>query len=94
MDKTVLNIKTDKSLKEKAQKVAKDMGLPLGTIMNQYLRELVDERRIVFQSPLMPNKATQKVLLRASEDYRRGVNISPTFTNVKEAMSWLESDED
>ncbi len=92
--KTVINVKTDKSLKQKAQKVAKDLGLPLGTIINHYLRKLVDEKRVTFQAPLMPNKKTQKLLKEASEDYRKGKNIAGPFTSVKDAIAWLNSDED
>lgn len=49
--KTVINVKTDKDLKNKAQKLAKNLGLPLGTVINAYLREFVRERRIVFSEP-------------------------------------------
>jgi len=91
MDKTVLNIKTDKVLKEKAQKVARDMGLPLGTIMNHYLRKLTDERRVIFQAPQIPNKKTAKLLMEASDDYRMGRNIAGPFATTKEMDNWLDS---
>ena len=41
MVKTLLNVKTDKRLKRDAQRVARELGLPLSTIMNAYLRDLV-----------------------------------------------------
>lgn len=68
MEKTVLNIKTERKLKRRAQKVARGLGLPLGTIMNAYLREFVREKRIVFSMPPTPNIRTQKLLQDIRED--------------------------
>lgn len=68
MEKTVLNIKTERKLKREAQKVARGLGLPLGTIMNAYLREFVREKRIVFSIPPIPNVRTQKLLQDIREE--------------------------
>lgn len=64
----MLNIKTERKLKQRAQKVARGLGLPLGTIMNAYLREFVREKRIVFSIPPTPNVRTQKLLQDIRED--------------------------
>jgi len=56
MEKTILNVKVNKDLKESAREVARDLGLPLGTIINSYLRRLVDERRVEIVSHPMTNK--------------------------------------
>ncbi len=86
----VINFKTEKKLKLEAQKVAKDLGLPLGTIMNRYLNDLVREKKVVFELQ-MPNKKTLHELKAASLDAKRGVNISPMFDNVEDAVAWLDS---
>ena len=39
--KTVLNVKTDKDVKEKAQALAKHMGIPLSTIVNAHLKAFI-----------------------------------------------------
>lgn len=92
MEKTVINIKTDKDLKLEAQEVAKDLGLPLGTLINAYLRDLVHERRVVFTTHPMPNNKTKRILDRALNDVREGnvKEFSPVFNNAKEAMVWLD----
>lgn len=89
--KTMLNIKTEKSLKTKAQKVARDLGLPLSAVLNQYLKEFVQEQRIVFQKPLVPNAKTRKILDEALKDIREGniEDFSPVFHNSKDAIAWL-----
>ena len=92
MEKTVINIKTNKDLKLEAQEVAKDLGLPLGTLINAYLRDLVHERRAVFTTHPMPNNKTKRILDKALNDVREGnvKEFSPVFNNAKEAMVWLD----
>ncbi|MEK9174744.1 MAG: type II toxin-antitoxin system RelB/DinJ family antitoxin, partial [Patescibacteria group bacterium] len=75
MEKTLLNVKTDKKLKQEAQKVAQELGLPLGTIINAYLRDLIREKKIIFSSPPTPNKKTQKLLKKIDADIRLGKNL-------------------
>jgi len=89
MEKTLLNIKTDRELKEEAQKVARELGLPLGTIINAYLRELIREKKVLFSSPPVPNKKTQNLLKKIDHDIRAGLNSKP-FT-YDEAIEYLDS---
>ena len=48
--KTILNIKTEKKLKELAQKTAKKIGVPLATIMNAFLKQFVISEEITFSA--------------------------------------------
>jgi addiction module RelB/DinJ family antitoxin len=89
--KTMINIKTDVELKKEVQEVANDLGLPLGTIINHYLRELVNERRVVFADHPMPNPKTQKIINRALQDVKEGKNITASFDTAKDAASYLRS---
>ena len=90
MEKTLLNVKTDKKLKQDAQKVAQELGLPLGTIINAYLRELIREKKVIFSSPPIPNKKTQKMLQKIDADIRAGKNSAGPFT-YDEAIKYLHS---
>lgn len=87
---TTMLIKTNKELKTKAQKLAKEMGLPLGTLVNNYLRNFVIERQATFVAP-MPNKKTIKIIEQARKDIKAGKNIVGPFTNVKDMIRSLES---
>lgn len=89
--KTVLNIKTDAKLKRRAQTVARNLGLPLGTVINRYLQEFVIEQKVVFERPEIPNARTAKNLRQAHKDLIAGKNISPVFANAKDAIKWLNS---
>lgn len=90
MAKTVLNIKTDPEVKKAAQKLAKEMGVPLSIIVNAQLKRFVDERRVAFEVPLVPNARTRKIIDKAREDFRKGKNISPAFSSGAEMDIWLK----
>ena len=90
MEKTLLNVKTDKKLKQDAQKVAQELGLPLGTIINAYLRELIREKKVVFSSPPIPNQKTQKLLKKIDADIQAGKNSTASFS-YNEAIEYLDS---
>lgn len=89
MEKTLINLKTEKTLKRNAQRVAKELGLPLGTIINAYLKEFVREKRVVFSAPPVPNKQTRKLLKRIAADIRVGRNVSKPLT-YEEATEYLD----
>ena len=46
MTKTMLNVKTDATLKRTAQRIAKEMGVPLSIIVNAELKRFITERRV------------------------------------------------
>lgn len=90
MEKTLLNVKTDKKLKQEAQNVARELGLPLGTIINAYLKDLVREKRVVFATPPVPNKGVQKLLEKIDNDIKRGKNAHGPFS-YEEALCYLDA---
>lgn len=89
-NKAVLNVKTDAKLKKRAQKAAKDLGLPLGTIINRYLQVFTEEQRVVFERPEVPNAKTAKILRQAEHDIKAGKNLI-SFNSVKEMDDYLLS---
>jgi len=89
--KTLINIRTDPEVKRRAQKAAKAIGIPLSTIINAYLKQFGHEQKIDFSVPLRPNKKTAKLLDQASEDYKKGRNISPVFETAEEMDAYLDA---
>ncbi len=90
MEKTIINIKTDKKLKEEAQKVARELGLPLETIINAYLRELVRKKRVVFSVPPTPNKHLQILLGKLRSEKQNREKIARPIS-YEEAIEHLDS---
>ena len=90
--KTVISVKVDKSVRDRARRVARKLGLPLSTVVNAQLRRFAAEERIEFVVPLVPNAKTRKILDEALRDIREGrkEKFSPAFTNIKEMDAWLD----
>jgi addiction module RelB/DinJ family antitoxin len=89
--KTVMNIKIDRGVKEKAQAISKELGLPLSTLIGAYLRDFTRTKEVHFSIEPVPNAATAKRWQEASEDIRAGRNLSPAFKSAKEAEAWLNA---
>ena len=80
MNTAIINIKTDPKLKKQLKEVTQKLGLPLGTIINAYLRELVRERRVVFSAPPGLNQRTRKLLELIDRDIRKEKNSDGPFS--------------
>lgn len=89
--KTVINIKTDKDVKEEAVKTAKQIGLPLSTVVNAFLKQFVAQQSVTFAVPLKPTRWLQGILLEADKDFLEGKNITGPFHSAEETMSSLRS---
>lgn len=89
--KTVLNVKTDSGIKEKAQLLAKHLGIPLSTVVNAYLKEFVTTGTFKVQREPELTPAVKKELAYAMKDVAEGGSASSVFKNSKEAIAWLNS---
>jgi len=89
MAKTVINIKTDKEVKEEAQQIAKELGIPLSTVVNSYLKDFIRGRS--FTASLEPQLKPEvwDEMKKTVNDAKEGKNISPVFDNTQDALKWL-----
>ena len=90
MEKTMLNIKMDVKTKREAQKLAKEIGIPLSVVVNTHIKRFIEDRRLDIRAPLVPLPRVGREILKARADFKKGKNISPVFSNMKEAIHWLE----
>ncbi len=88
---TMLSIKIDKHLKQKAQEVAHALGVSLNAVINQNIKEFIADRKITFTDHPMPNKKTMKLLARLSKDARDGKNMVGPFDSAHEMIKSLNS---
>ena len=66
---TTLMIKTNKALRDDAKRVAGELGIPLTTIINAYLKQFVSEGR--FEVSLAPRPEKAREWERMSEEMDR-----------------------
>lgn len=85
---TILNIKTKKDLKEKAQSLASELGVPLTTVVNSYLRQFIRERKLVLEiEPRVKDSLMEKwhkISLEANK------NVSQKFTKATNLITYLK----
>jgi len=87
--KTVLNVKTDVEVKKQAQELAKYLGVPLSTVVNAYLKEFIHSGEFTLRREPQLRPEVAKRIEKAVEESKEGKNLSPAFSNVEDAMAWL-----
>ena len=91
MTKTTINIKADKDVKEKAQRVARDLGMPLSTVINAYLNQFIRTKEVHFYLEGELKPAVKKRLDRLQREALAGKNLSPAFSSAREAAQYLNT---
>lgn len=86
---TAIYIKTNKSLKEKAFKTAKDMGLPMSIVLTRLLQKFIEDKTLSFTVTEKPSKKLERILRKADKDIKGGRNMSPVLHSVDELMADL-----
>ena len=87
----MINIKTDKEVKERAQEIARELGLPLSSVVNAYLKEFVRERAVRFSVEPEIRPEIGKLLKRARIDYKKRKNIVGPFKTANEMDLYLDA---
>lgn len=92
-NKTVISVKVDKDVHDRARTVARKMGVPLSMVVNSGLRQFAQEERIVFQTEKVyrMTKKFEKKLEKIDADIEAGRNLSPAFVNADDAIRWLHA---
>jgi addiction module RelB/DinJ family antitoxin len=89
MNSTIINFTTDPKLKAEAQKVAKQLGIPLSLALNNYLKELIRTKTVIF-SEETPNAYFRTSIKQSESDIKTGKVIS--FTKKKDVLRYLDGE--
>jgi len=81
---TVINVKTKKEVKLRAQKVAGELGLSLSAIINAYLRQLARTKEIRFSITPRMSPELERLIGKVDYDVARGKNLSRAVSSHKE----------
>lgn len=85
MQKTMISIKMDRDIKTKAQRLAKELGLPLSTLINAYLKDFIRNPEVILS--LKPK--AEKTLKNASLNYKKGKSIVGPFSTSEQMDAYL-----
>ena len=69
--KSVINIKTEKEVKENAQKIAKELGLSLSDVVNASLRNFIKTREVHFYAVPKMTEELECLLTKVEEDIKK-----------------------
>ena len=89
--KTLINIKTDKDVKRKAQKIAEELGLSLSAVINATLKQLARNREVYFSVAPKITPQFENFLGIIEKDIKSKKNISKSFSSTKKAVAYLRS---
>lgn len=89
--KIIVNLKTDKDVKEKAQELASDLGLTLSAVINAYLKQFIRNREVYFSTVPKMTPELENLIGKVERDYRQKANVSPVFGSAEEMDEYLDS---
>ena len=85
---TNLNIRIDKTIKEKSEKVFVDLGLNMTTAINMFLRQVIRVNGIPFEiKENIPNQETIEVI---EESIRLANDNSKGYSNIEDLKKALD----
>lgn len=88
---TILNVKTDKKLKLEAKKVADELGVPLSTVINAFLKQFVRDKEITLSAnQFRPTPYLENILEQAQKEYEDGDFVGP-FKSGDDFIKHLKS---
>ncbi len=89
--KTVINIKTEKEIKNNAQKLAKEMGFSLTAVINAHLRQFIRSKELCVSVVPKMSPRLENLLGKIEFDIQRNKNISPSLSSQKKLKKYFTS---
>lgn len=86
---TTLHVTVDKQTKDAAAKLAGNMGLDLSTLVKASLKMFVQTQTFHVEHAPRMTPYLEKIIAQARMDLKAKKNVSPDFSNAKQAMGWL-----
>ncbi|MBA3679168.1 type II toxin-antitoxin system RelB/DinJ family antitoxin [Candidatus Saccharibacteria bacterium] len=90
MSKSVINFKVDTETKKQAQALAKELGVPLSTVVNAQLKQFLRSRSFSVNSTPEMSAELESILETIELDRKTGRNLSPAFITTEDMFTHLE----
>lgn len=89
--RTVIHFKTDREVKENAQKIALELGLNLSDVINASLRNFIRTREVYFSDIPRITPEFEKLLGKIDEDIKNKRSLAGPFSTSEEMDNYLDS---
>lgn len=87
--KTVISVKVDKDVKDRAQEVAESAGISISTLINSYLRQISATRRIELFAPEQMTPKLEAMIAEVEQEIANG-EVSDGYSSVDEFIAELK----
>jgi len=87
---SIINIRTEATVKEQAQELARNLGLNLSVLVNAYLKQLIRTKTVTFSLTGEPTDFLLESLKQSQAELKKGY-VSPSFDKAEKALKWLKS---
>lgn len=89
--KTIITIKSDKEVKEHAQKLAQELGLSLSDVVNASLRNFLRTREVYVSAIPRMTPELENLLGVVEKDIKAKRNTSQVLASANEAAVYLSN---
>jgi len=87
-NKMIFNV--DSKVKERAMRQAFQDGVPFSVVLKLATKAYAEGKlRLTISDVPSFNETTRKEIKQALNDIKKGKNLSPTFTNARDAIAYL-----
>ena len=87
-NKMIFNV--DSKIKERAMRKAQQDGVSFSTVLKLATKAYAEGKlRLTISDTSSFNEATRKEIEQALDDIKKGKNLSPAFTNARDAIAYL-----
>ncbi len=83
-----MSFKIDKTLKSRAQQTAKAIGIPLSTLLNAYLNDVVATGKVEFTASEAMTPQMERIIEQVEGEIARGETYGP-FDSVEDMLDSL-----
>lgn len=90
-DKTTMSFKINKTLKIRAQETAKSIGIPLSTLINAYLNDMVATGRVEFTASEKMTPQMERIIEQVETEIAKGETYGP-FDTVEDMLDSLHKE--
>lgn len=90
-DKTTMSFKINKTLKIRAQQTAKSIGIPLSTLINAYLNDMVVTGRVEFTASEKMTPQMERIIAKVESEITKGETYGP-FDTVEDMLDSLHKE--
>lgn len=90
MKTTTLNVKIDVKTKQSLKDFAAEIGVPVSSLVNGSIKQMLRERKVIFSTKLEPTAYLEKIMNEAEADLANSRHITTT-NSIAEALEHLHS---